>query len=473
MMSACSSRVPVLSVAGGAGDAPVDAVFAAGRQWGSHWKNPHGQLKRPVLLTQTLLKRDNRKAAQNAQLKTRLQALKLGKATSAWWTRIPSWACGLLALGAVAAVLLFRQQRKRGRESAARRADLVRRLDASILADQKVGMVPASEAAAATSSTNASASEPPTPEKCQQEVSEEAAASASGVSTADATIPTATAAPPDRAPSTPASSVSSEAVVTPKVTPEIVALADGFEVAVTPDAASAAAMLVAETAATAREAIAEKGAFSLAVSGGLELTTALKSLASQPGLDFSKFHVLFCDEELVGLPRLKEARDTWLDACGVPQDQVHAASEKPAEFAAAEYTATICMLDEEVVGDSPDGLPSVDLMLLLAAEDGGCGGVRPDSDDARETGKGRVVLFNDGSAEVPARLAVSIDFMNASRRVLVLASGGQANVVTKVLVDETTAGPDCPVKLVHAARTRWILAGDSAEAFLAASASSN
>lgn len=232
-------------------------------------------------------------------------------------------------------------------------------------------------------------------------------------------------------------------------------LADGRRVRVLSGEVEAASALVEETAAAAVDAIARKGAFSLAVSGG-GVARALRGLAKEPGLDFGRFHVFFCHDTIGEAGSHEEAQEVWLGACGVPAGQVHVVPDLPPEAAAAQYTATICMQDEDVIGDSAEGLPSVDLMLLCVGVDGGCGGIHPGSMQAAEVGSGKVVLFSE-PAGAPAALAVSIDFMNASRRAVLLASGPEhADVVQSAL-----SGDRCPAGLVQAPDTLWLATAES------------
>jgi len=245
-------------------------------------------------------------------------------------------------------------------------------------------------------------------------------------------------------------------------------LDDGRQVLLFGDGKALTAAVAPMVAEAGKAAIAEKGAFSIAVSGG-EVATALGCLAQQPGVEFSKFHVFFCYDALEpGAPPCHvEAHDTWLAACGIPAKQVHAMpSGLPCEAAAAQYTAEICMQPEEVVADSAEGLPSVDLVLLCTGKDGRCGGIRPASPEAAAIGSGQVVLFDEaaavgGVARAP-QLALSLDFMSAARRALLLAGGaGCSGMVRRALATSSAAGPDCPAALVRAPMTTWLVTSES------------
>lgn len=247
---------------------------------------------------------------------------------------------------------------------------------------------------------------------------------------------------------------------------ETLLLDDGRKVRVFADTDSLADSVPKAVAQAAKEAIAEKGAFSLAVCGG-EVSTALKGLFAQPGLDFARFHVFFCYDALepASPPCHEEAQRSWLGACGVPPEQVHAMpSGLPPEAAAAQYTATICMQEEDVVGDSEQGLPSVDLALLCTGDDGRCGGVRPASPEAAAAGSGQVVLFRDGAAaEGPGpTLAVSLDFLSSARQALVLAGAESRAAMVQAALGIANEGSSCPGALLCAPETTWLVTGASA-----------
>lgn len=204
--------------------------------------------------------------------------------------------------------------------------------------------------------------------------------------------------------------------------------------------------------------MAAKGAFSLAVSGGAvaQALRGLPSAAKAAGLDFAGWHVWFCHDSLAARQVQAEAEDSWLGACGLPAAQVHQVPALPPEGAAAEYTAGICMQPETIISDSPGGLPAVDMMILDLGEDGRCAGIRPGSPEMKEVGSEKVVLPIEEPG-TPHSLALSIDFMNASRRAVVFAA---APSVTGAVAAALDAGPavasgKSPAGKVMARVTAW------------------
>eukprot|EP00929_Paragymnodinium_shiwhaense_P102063 TRINITY_DN65267_c0_g1_i1.p1 TRINITY_DN65267_c0_g1~~TRINITY_DN65267_c0_g1_i1.p1 ORF type:complete len:535 (+),score=137.13 TRINITY_DN65267_c0_g1_i1:62-1606(+) len=305
---------------------------------------------------------------------------------------------------------------------------------------------PASPPPAATSTPAAAAPAPPTaaPPLIDAEI----------VSPPPTPGQSVAAAPPSQeAPPTSAAGASSSSSEVPEV-PGDFALPDGRAVRTFANEAGAATALVADVVAAAKAAIAEKGAFSLAVSGG-SVASALKDLKkAADGVDFSKFYVFFCSDDFTSFPTF-EANRPWLEACGVPADQIFKVDDLPAEAAAATYTSKICMQEENVVADSPDGLPAVDLMLLDAAADGSvAGGLLPGSEEAKDADSGQVVLFSDGSS----RLTVSPDFMNASGKAIVFACSPDSGSMVSTALQLEKGNLDCPASMIRAqSTTKWLV----------------
>jgi len=239
--------------------------------------------------------------------------------------------------------------------------------------------------------------------------------------------------------------------------------ADGRRVHVFGDDEGIAATLVAQVAAAVREDIAEKGAFSICMPGGFGpadggkhswAVQALAGLANE-ALDFSKFHVYLCGERLDGQEGYDHVRKAWADACKVPLEQIYGAEEgMPAEGAAATYTAAICMQDENVISDSPEGLPAVDMMVLDLADDGTVGRIRPNSSEANALGSEQVVhAIEDGAAEA---VAVSLDFMSASRRAIIVANGQAPDTVIDAALASSNPNAASPAGAVRASSTTWL-----------------
>ena len=134
---------------------------------------------------------------------------------------------------------------------------------------------------------------------------------------------------------------------------------------------AASAGLADLVAAASAEAVARKGSFTVALSGG-SLLKALAALAGRPGVDFSKWWVLFVDERNVphSSPdsNYRGAAEALLRRVPIPSSQVLALREGlPVEQAAAHYAGLMLDLDAAVLPRAGGGdFPALDLVLLGA-----------------------------------------------------------------------------------------------------------
>jgi len=209
----------------------------------------------------------------------------------------------------------------------------------------------------------------------------------------------------------------------------------------------------------AKDCIAEKGSFSLAIPGG-SVVAALGGLEAD-AFDFSKTHVFFCNEKIPSYPCIDGALK---ELPSVPAEQVYGFSKEgtPAEVADA-YTA---MLQSHPAVDNSGPVPSFDMMLLGTGPDGHCGCLFPDTPEIKATGAGKVVLAGNDERADGDFLAISMDVMNAAKVVLVSAAGSsRAPMVAKALSGDF--GPyECPAGMVEAAgQTLWFTDTDGIAEF--------
>jgi len=213
---------------------------------------------------------------------------------------------------------------------------------------------------------------------------------------------------------------------------------------------------------TAKSAIEAKGSFSLAIPGG-SIVNALSGM-SPDAFDMSKVYIFFCNERIGANKCYKGALEAFVTKCGIPLDQVYKVPEMEPIEAAAAYGALISNCPAV---DTSGPIPAVDLMLLGTGDDGHCGSLYPQSEEIKATGQGKVVLpIDEGDKK---SIAVSMDFMNAAKKVLVSAAEPKRATMVKRALTGDFEEWGCPSGLVDCdGETIWFVDTDSFAEYSAA-----
>jgi len=212
---------------------------------------------------------------------------------------------------------------------------------------------------------------------------------------------------------------------------------------------------------TAKECIAEKGAFSLAVPGG-SVAKALKGLAAAEGVEWDKVHLFFVNERCPERKNYNLALDTFVNAVGIPLSQVYTVGDgTPAEEATL-YEEQVTSLPESVLAVSDAGAPIFDLILLGMGADGHVGSIYPGSPEAMEM-NGLIL-----GVEKPDKKSItfSLPLLNAAKTVVIAATGAKkAERVRAALEDELAPGelPGAAVE-PYDGKVVWLLDEGSASA---------
>lgn len=207
-----------------------------------------------------------------------------------------------------------------------------------------------------------------------------------------------------------------------------------------PDADALARAAAIELLGKAGAAIAERGVFTLALSGGSTPKKLYTLLAKDPAFasfPWAQTQLFFGDERHVPPDHpesnFRMVRESLLNSSLVPEANVHRVHAEAADAAqaAAEYEAA---LGRSFVGPARlDGIPRFDVILLGMGPDGHTASLFPGSPGLKE--EKRWVIANPVEKFKTDRITFTYPVLNAARCLLLLVAGAdKKSMVREVLV---------------------------------------
>jgi 6-phosphogluconolactonase len=204
-----------------------------------------------------------------------------------------------------------------------------------------------------------------------------------------------------------------------------------MEVDVLADDESAARAAAKRIAAESIAAVAARGRFVMAVSGGHTPWIMLRMLANEV-LPWENVHVFQVDERVAPIGHaernLTHLKESLLGKAPLRPEQIHAmAVESPdLEAAAAQYASTLC----EIAG-SP---PMLDLVHLGLGPDGHTASLVPGDPVLQVTDK-NVALTS--AYQGRPRMTLTYPIINSARRILWLVTGnGKVSMLSRLLTSD-------------------------------------
>ncbi|CAM0911733.1 unnamed protein product [Alopecurus aequalis] len=219
-----------------------------------------------------------------------------------------------------------------------------------------------------------------------------------------------------------------------------------------------AASLAEHMAGLSEKFAAERGAFTVVLSGG-SLIKALRKLAGPPYLeavDWSRWHVFWADERVVPKnhadSNYRLAMDEFLSKVPIPANQVYTMNDTlSAERAADDYENRLNQLIKNgVVALSPvTGFPKFDLMLLGMGPDGHIASLFPGHPVVNENKK-LVTYVKDSPKPPPERITFTFPVINSSAHIALMVTGaGKAGAVHKALSGNGRSSDLLPVEMIE------------------------
>lgn len=218
-------------------------------------------------------------------------------------------------------------------------------------------------------------------------------------------------------------------------------------------------------AAEARQAVKDRGRFSVALAGGGTPHRTYELLAQQPFRDlvpWQNTHIFWGDERCVPANDLRSnatmARHALLDNVPVPQHQVHPmVCDRSPQEAAVAYEALLR-------GFFADGRPRFDLILLGLGENGHTASLFPGTSVLDEQQRWVADVYE--AEEGLHRLTLTAPAINQAGRVVFLVAGsGKAHILRKV-VEEERDSSGIPARLINPVDSDLLWLADRAAARL-------
>jgi len=206
-----------------------------------------------------------------------------------------------------------------------------------------------------------------------------------------------------------------------------------------------------EVVHSATEAVAQRGRFTIALSGGSTPKSLYNLLATnaRTTLPWDRMYFFWSDERHVPPTdpdsNYRMANEAMLSKVPVPTGNIYRfPAENPDASAAAEaYEATI----QKFFQVQPGELPRFDLILLGLGPDGHTASLFPGTAGLQE--KKRLVIANWVEKLKTYRLSFTYPMINAAQRIAFLVSGGDKATVVRSVLEENVPGEQYPAKLVQ------------------------
>ncbi|ACZ39853.1 MAG: 6-phosphogluconolactonase [Sphaerobacter thermophilus] len=232
-------------------------------------------------------------------------------------------------------------------------------------------------------------------------------------------------------------------------------------VVVVPDAEALAEAAARRFVAIAREQIAQRERFTVALSGGSTPRALYRLLAEPPqadAIDWSRVHVFWSDERCVPpdheQSNYRMARETLLDHVPIPHDQIHRIeAEREPSDAAAHYAATLTRVFGLGVGEMPD----FGLILLGIGADGHTASLFPGT--RALTVRGVPVVENVVPQLDTMRITLTVPVITEAANIMVLAAGEDKAPAVHRALEAPYAPEQTPAQFIRTASGTviWLL----------------
>jgi 6-phosphogluconolactonase len=206
-----------------------------------------------------------------------------------------------------------------------------------------------------------------------------------------------------------------------------------------------------EVIGAAKEAVAHRGRFTIALSGGSTPQNLFKLIAANAAgtLPWDKVFVFWGDERHVPPDdpdsNYRMAKESLLSKLPIPAGNIFRipAEGEDAKAVADAYAQTL----KNFFALKADELPQFDLILLGMGPDGHTASLFPETAALQE--KSRLVVANWVEKLKTSRITFTLPVLNAARAVMFLVSGADKAPVLREVLEGDAPGEKYPSKLVQ------------------------
>lgn len=225
----------------------------------------------------------------------------------------------------------------------------------------------------------------------------------------------------------------------------------GAEIVIRRDAAALAEEAARRFVAAAGAAIAARGRFTVALSGGSTPKALFRLLAASPWIervDWANVHLYWGDERTVPpsdeQSNYRMTRENLLDRVAIPAGQIHRiVAENPDPQAAANAYATTL---RQTFGLADGEFPRFDLIHLGLGTEGHTASLFPGSPALAETS--RLVAAPWVEKLDSFRVTLTPPTINAAREVQFLAAGAEKAAIVKAIIQSPKDPDALPAQIV-------------------------
>lgn len=212
-------------------------------------------------------------------------------------------------------------------------------------------------------------------------------------------------------------------------------------------------------------AIAQRGQFTLALSGGSTPKPLYENLAQQD-LPWDKVHIFWGDERYVPAnhPDSNEgmARRAWLDQVPIPAEHIHPMPTQDADPAVSArlYEQHLARFFGGKEGGSADEIPALDVVLLGLGDDGHTASLFPQTEVLNVCDR----WIGVGNRGADPRLTFTIGLINRARCVLFLVAGQNKRPALQAIFSKDANSFDYPARFIRPeGKLIWLLDADAGE----------